>query len=272
VRVAWSREEEFVRSYCRPPGIVEVRSGIAKDGRILAWEFHNYNSGAASLTPPYAIPDYWCGFHRSASPFRQGSYRSLAAVANAFARESHVDELASLASQDAVEFRLRNLENPRMREVVQRAAERFGWGKNQSAAGMACNLEKDGHMALFVELEARHNSVRLIRMVIAFDCGAVLNPGNLRNQIAGAVIQGIGGALFEQLRYDGRKVLNSQLSGYRVPRFSDVPPIDIVLVDRREVTPAGAGESPITVVAPAIAAALFRATGHRRRSLPLAPA
>jgi nicotinate dehydrogenase subunit B len=105
--------------------------------------------------------------------------------------------------------------------------------------------------------------------VIAFDCGAVLNPDNLRNQVTGALIMGLGGALFEELRYDRTKVLNNRLSAYRVPRFSDVPPIEVILVDRREVTPAGAGESPITAVAPAIGAALHRVTGEWRRALPL---
>lgn len=269
VRLAWSREEEFVRGYCRPAGLVEVRSGLGADGRIVAWDFHNYNSGPASLAPPYAIPNYWCGFHRAESPLRQGAYRSLAAVANTFARETHVEELAALAGRDPVEFRLRNLDNPRMREVVERAAARFGWGKSRSPAGMACNLEKDGHLALCVELDATPGRVRLLRAVIAFDCGAVLNPDNLHNQITGAVIMGIGGALFEELRYDTRKVLNDRLSAYRVPRFSDAPPVEVILIDRRDITPAGAGESPITVVAPAIAAALSRATGHPRRALPL---
>jgi isoquinoline 1-oxidoreductase len=268
VRVAWTREEEFVVSYCRPAGIIEVRSGLSAEGKIAAWDFHNYNSGPASLAVPYAIPNYWCGFHRAQSPLRQGAYRSLAAVANTFAREMHVEELASLAGQDPAEFRLKNLENPRMREVIERAAERFGWGKSRGAAGMACNLEKDGHLALFVEIEAAQE-VRVRRMVVAFDCGAVLNPDNLRNQVTGALIMGLGGALFEELRYDRTKVLNNRLSAYRVPRFSDVPRIEVILVDRREVTPAGAGESPITVVAPAIGAALHKATGEWRRALPL---
>ena len=123
-------------------------------------------------------------------------------------------------------------------------------------------------MALFVALELARGRVKLTRMVMAFDCGAVLNPDNLRNQITGATIMGLGGALFEELRYDHQKVVNNRFSAYRVPRFSDVPPIDVVLIDRREIAPAGAGESPITVVAPAIGAALHRATGKWFRALP----
>jgi nicotinate dehydrogenase subunit B len=268
VRVAWTREEEFMRSYCRPAALIEVRSG-STGGRIAAWDFHNYNSGPASLLPPYAIPDYWCGFHRSPSPLRQGAYRSLAAVANTFARETHVEELAALAGQDALEFRMRNIENARLREVMERGAAAFGWAKARGAMGMACNIEKDAYIALFTEIEGKPPAVRVRRMVMAFDCGAVLNPDNLRNQITGALIMGIGGALFEELRYDRRKVLNPRLSDYRVPRFSDLPEIEVILVDRRDVTPAGAGESPITVVAPALGAALYHTMGKRLRALPL---
>jgi isoquinoline 1-oxidoreductase len=270
VRVCWSRSEEFVRSYCRPAGLIEVRSGLAPDGKIVAWDFHNYNSGPASLAVPYAIPNFRCGYHRAESPLRQGSYRSLAAVANAFARETHVEELSALAGLDPVEFRLRNLADARMREVIERAAERFGWGKGASASGMACNLEKGSYISLFVELDPARDRLRPRRMVAAFDCGAVLNPDNLRNQIAGCLIMGLGGALFEELRYDRRNIVNDRLSAYRVPRFTDVPSIEIVLVDRRDTTPAGAGETPITAVAPAIGAAFFRATGKRLRAMPLA--
>lgn len=271
VRVAWTREEEFTRSYCRPPGVIDVRAGLSKTGRIAAWDFRNYNSGPASLPAPYDIPAYRCAYYRAECPLRLGPYRSLAAVANTFARESHVEELASLAGQDPVEFRLKNISNPRLREAIERAADRFGWGRSRAAAGMACNLEKGGHLALFVELESVKGRVRMLRMVAALDCGAVLNPDNLRNQVAGAMAMGIGGALFEELRYDRGKVLNASFTGYRVPRFSDVPPIEVILLNRSGETPAGAGESSITVVAPAIAAALFKVAKRRLRALPLEP-
>ena len=269
VRVAWTRAEEFQAGYFRPAALVEVRSGLDAAGRITVWDFHNYNSGPSSLAVPYAIPHHWCGFHRSPSPLRQGPYRSLAAVANTFAREMHVSELAAISKQDPVEFRLRNLENPRMKEVIERAAATFGWGKNKGAVGMSCNLEKDAHIALFTEIEANKSGARVRRMTIAFDCGAVLNPQGLRNQIEGALIMGIGGALFEEVLYDRRAVRNKSLNDYRVPRFADAPEIQVILADRRDVTPAGAGESPITVAAPAIGAAIHAATGKWMRSLPM---
>jgi nicotinate dehydrogenase subunit B len=275
VRLAWSRTEEFTRSYCRPAAVMEVQSGITAEGKILAWEFHNYNGGAASLNPPYRIPNKYSAYHASESPLSQGSYRSLAAVGNTFAREMQVDEMAAVAGLDPLEFRLRNIENPRLKTVLLRAADRFGWAKHKSGNGvgfgLACNLEKGGHIALFVELAVDGDVVHLRKAVTAFDAGAILNPNILSNQVEGALVQGIGGALFERLQFDADRIVNDKLSGYRVPRFTDVPEIDVILVDRRDLPSAGAGESPITVVAPAIGTAIYAATGRRIRQLPMLP-
>jgi isoquinoline 1-oxidoreductase len=187
-----------------------------------------------------------------------------------------LDEMAATAGIDPVELRLRNIENPRLKAVLLRAAERFGWAKSKSGHGvgygLACNLEKGGHIALFVELEVRDKQVRLRRMVSAFDAGAVINQDILSNQVEGALIQGIGGALFEELKFDRKQIVNARLSGYRVPRFTDIPEIEVLLVDERDVPSAGAGESPITAVAPAIASAINAACGKRVRQLPILPA
>lgn len=271
VKLTWSREEEFTASYCRPAGIVDISASLDGSGGIAAWIHRNYNSGSASLRPPYAIPHLACEYHRAQSPLRQGSYRSLAGVANTFAREMHVTELAIAAKADALDFRLRNLDDERLRHVLQVGAERFGWGAGRKiAAGLACNIEKDARLALFTEVDTRNvRDLRVHRMVFVLDPGAVINPDSLRNQAEGALVQGMGGALFEQLRFDGRAITNPSLSAYRVPRFSDLPQIDVILVDRREIPSAGCGESPITVVAPAIGAALRAVTGKPVRDLPL---
>lgn len=275
VRLAWSRSEEFSRSYCRPAAVMEAQSGISADGKILAWEFHNYNGGAASLNPPYRILNKYSAYHASEAPLSQGSYRSLAAVGNTFAREMHIDEMAALASLDPLEFRLRNIDNPRLSTVLLRAADRFGWGKHKSGNGvgfgLACNIEKGGHIALFVELEVERDVVQVRKAVTAFDAGAILNPNILSNQVEGALVQGIGGALFERLQYDAERIENDRLSSYRVPRFPDVPEIDVILVDRRDLPSAGAGESPITAIAPAIGTAIYAASGKRIRQLPMLP-
>lgn len=274
VRLAWTREEEFTCSYTRPAGLLEIESGVDADGRLTAMRFANYNSGAAGITPAYDIPHHWVGFLRTRSAVRQGSYRSLAAVANNFARESHMDEWADDLQVDPVAFRLRHITDVRLREVIETTAARFGWDSVRSGSrrgfGMSCNLEKDARLALFVEIEAVGGKIRVVRMVATGDFGAALNPDNLQNQMTGALIQGIGGALWEKVSFDTTSQLTRRMSQYRVPRFSDLPDMDVQIIDRRDVASAGAGESPITLTAPALAAALFSATGERRRQLPLA--
>ena len=108
-------------------------------------------------------------------------------------------------------------------------------------------------------------------MVSAFECGAIVNPDGLRNQIEGSNVQGLGGALFEAIEFSNGRILNGRLSQYRVPRFSDLPAIETVLLDRKDIPSVGAGECPMIGLAPAIANAIFDAMGTRLRALPLAP-
>ena len=135
VKVVWTREEEFTWAYFRPAGVIDVVSGVRKDGTLTAWEFHNYNSGGSGIRSPYRVPNQVAAFHPSDSPLRQGSYRALAATANHFARESHMDELAHAVHIDPLEFRLKNLdeerEGQRLRAVLQAAAKSFGWGRSR---------------------------------------------------------------------------------------------------------------------------------------------
>jgi nicotinate dehydrogenase subunit B len=277
VKVVWTREEEFTWAYFRPAGVIDVKSGVAADGAITAWEFHNYNSGSAGIRTYYEIPNQRIMFHEANSPLRQGSYRALAATANHFARESHMDELAHTLKLDPLEFRLKNLKNERLRAVFQAAAKRFGWGASKSTPGqgfgMGGGYEKLGNIATFAEVnvDGKSGEVKVVRVVSAFECGAIVNPDNLRSQIEGSNIQGLGGALFEAIEFENGKILNGRLSRYRVPRFSDVPALDTVLLDRKDLPSAGAGECPMIGMAPAIANAIFDATGQRLRSLPLVP-
>ena len=274
VKVIWTREEEFTWAYFRPAGVIDVKSAAMRDGTITAWEFHNYNSGRAAIGTPYHVPNTLIQFHPVDAPLRQGSYRGLAATANHFARESHMDELAHAANMDPLQFRLKNTRDDRLRAVFEAVAEKASWGKEKSMAqhgfGIAGGFEKGGHIATIVEIEVRPGKpIHLIRVVEAFECGAVVNPNGLRNQIAGAIMMGIGAALSEAIRFDNGRILNPHFAQYRVPRFSDMPQIDVVLVDRKDQPSAGAGETPIVGVAPAIANAIFAATGQRPRSMPL---
>jgi nicotinate dehydrogenase subunit B len=274
VKVVWTREEEFTWAYFRPAGVIEARSGIDSSGRITAWEFHNYNSGTSGINTMYDIANRKIEFHPTKYPLRQGSYRGLAATANHFARESHMDELAALAGVEPLEFRLRNLKDERFRDALQAAADRFGWGKRKSGAGIgfgiAGGFEKGSYVATCAEVRCEPGKApRVVRIVESFECGAILNPDHLKMQVEGSIVQALGGALFESIDFDNGRILNPRFSQYRVPRFRDVPQIEAVLIDRKDLTPAGAGETPIVTVAPAIANAIFAATGERIRSMPL---
>lgn len=275
VRLVWTREEEFTWAYFRPGGIIRVSSGANRDGKLVTWEFHNYNSGPAAMSTPYDVPNQLIQFHPAKSPLRQGSYRGLAATANHFARESHMDEIAHELQMDPLEFRLKNITDERLRAAFEAAAEKFGWGKEKAsperAFGIAGGLEKGGYVATCVEvaMNPQTKGFRIRRVVEAFDCGRVVNPNGLENQITGAIIQGIGGALFEQVKFANGKILNAHFSDYRVPRFADVPQIEVVIVDRKDKPLAGAGETPIVGLAPAVANAIFAASGQRARNLPI---
>ncbi|HEY7575470.1 MAG TPA: molybdopterin cofactor-binding domain-containing protein, partial [Thermoanaerobaculia bacterium] len=277
VRVVWTREEEFTWAYFRPAGLIEVASGAGKDGKITAWEFHNYNSGPAAIGTPYDVPNRRIAYHPVDSPLRQGSYRALAATANHFARETHMDELAHEIGTDPLAFRLKNLADKRLSAVFEAAADKFGWSRAapgpRRGFGIAGGLEKGGYVAACVEVEVDESTrrLRLVRIVQAFECGAVVNPDGIRNQIEGSVVQGLGGALFEAVRFENGRISNPHFAQYRVPRFPDVPPIELVVLDRKDLPPAGASETPIVAVAPAIGNAVFRAAGVRLRALPLVP-
>jgi CO/xanthine dehydrogenase Mo-binding subunit len=276
VKVVWTREEEMTWAYFRPAGVIDIKSGVRKDGSITAWEFDNYNSGPAGLRGAYNIPNQKIDFHPTDAPLRQGSYRGLAAPANHFAREVHMDELAQLLKMDPLEFRLKNLTDPRQRAVLEAAAQKFGWGKEKSSStrgfGIAAGAEKGSYVATCVEVGiGGDGAVQVKRVVEAFECGAIVNPNGLQNQIAGAIMMGLGGALFEDIHFENGRILNAHLSQYRVPRFSDMPQIEVEMLNRKDLAPAGAGETPIMALAPAVSNAIFAATAVRLRSLPLVP-
>jgi isoquinoline 1-oxidoreductase len=272
VKLVWTREEEFSWAYFRPAGVIEISSGARKDGSLTAWECHNYNSGGSSLRTLYAVPNQVSEFHSTDSPLRQGSYRALAATANTFARETHMDELAQTLKLDPLEFRLKNLNDVRFRAVLEAAAKAFGWGKKPKANqgfGIAGGSEKGSYVATCAEVAIESGKVKVLRAVTAFECGAVVNPEHLKNQIEGAVVMGLGGALFEAIEFENGQIKNGRFSEYRVPRFSDTPQVETVLVNRKDLPSTGAGETPIIAIAPAVGNAIFAASGKRLRSLPL---
>jgi isoquinoline 1-oxidoreductase len=275
VKLVWTREEEFTWAYFRPGGVIDVNAGVNKDGTITAWKFENYNSGGAGLDTQYKTTSKQVVHIPSDTPLKQGSYRGLAATANVFARECSMTDLARLIGMDTLEFRLKNLDDDRFIAVLQTATKSFGWDKPKTSGhgyGIAGGFEKGGHVGTCVEVEVNNDKeVKVIRVVQAFECGAIVNPHHLENQAIGSIIMGLGGAMFEAVQFADGKILNAGLSSYRVPRFSDVPKIEVILVDRKDLPSAGAGEACIVGIAPAIRNAILDASGKALHDLPMLP-
>jgi nicotinate dehydrogenase subunit B len=285
VKLVWTRADEFMWAYFRPAGVIDIKAAVDAVGRLVVWEFDNWNSGNAGIRSPYDVPNQRIAFHPSASPLRQGSYRGLAATANHYAREMHMDEIARALEVDAVEFRLKHLKDQRMRNVLAAAAEKIGWPRPSAqgrALGIACGTEKGSYVATAAEVSRTEPAspkrggeangatagLKVERLVVSFECGAIVNPDGLHNQVEGSIVQGLGGALFEAIEFRDGRIVNGSMARYRVPRFSDVPPIDVVLLDRKDLPSAGAGETPIVCVAPAIGSAA-RAFGKVAAALPV---
>jgi len=277
VSLRWTRAEEFTWAYFRPAAVIECKGGLDTNGSLIAWDFTNINAGGAAIDTPYRIANTRIRSVSSDSPLRQGAYRCLAATANNFARESFMDELAAAAGAEPLAFRLAHLENPRIRTVLEAAARHFDWPTRRKkvtsevGVGLACGTEKNSCVAACVEvgIDRKRGEIKVHQVCEAFECGPIQNPANLTSQVQGCIIMGMGGALREEIQFADGKILNASFAGYRVPRFKDVPKIDVHLINKTDIPSAGGGETPIIAVAPAIANAVFEAIGVRIRSMPI---
>jgi isoquinoline 1-oxidoreductase len=279
VSLRWTRAEELTWAYFRPAAVIEIEAGVDGTGAITSWYHVNINSGPSAMETPYRIGLKRSQFVQSQPPLRHGSYRALASTANVFARECAMDELAALAGRDPLEFRLAHLDDRRLKAVLEEAAKRFDWtgrakatAKNSSVGvGLACGTEKGSFVAACVEvnIDRERSRFSVAKVCQAFECGAIINPDNLLSQVQGAIVMGLGPALREEMRFEKGKMLNAAFARYHVPRFDDLPELDIHLLNRPDLPSAGAGETPIIAVAPAIANAVSRAIGQRVREMPI---
>jgi isoquinoline 1-oxidoreductase len=277
VMLRWTREEEFTWAYFRPAAVIDVEASLDDANRLATWWHLNINSGGNSIDSPYNVPQKQSRSIGSQPPLRHGSYRALASTANSFARESFMDEMAAAAGVDPLEFRLAHLNDRRLRPVLEEVARRFNWAErvkekeSNRGVGLACSIDKGSFVACCAEVEVdrARNEIHVRHVCEAFDCGPVMNPDNLRNQIEGAIVMGLGPALREEMQFADGEIKNASFVRYRVPHFKDVPTIETYAMDRKDVEAAGAGETPLIAIAPAIGNAVFHAIGVRIRSMPL---
>ncbi len=287
VQVAWTREEEFFYDRFDPAAVVEIASALDGNGKIAAWDCTVHAAGERGAMPTYDIPNlrlrssgrmtYGDAAGVSLHPFATGPWRAPGANMNAFAMESQIDIMAVAAGTDPLEFRLRNLKDPRMRNVLQAAADAFGWKSGAApkgnGRGVACSVDAGSYDALMAEVhvDPADGTVRVERIVCAQDMGIVVNPDGAKMQMEGSIAMGLGYAFSEELRFRGGDILDRNFKTYRIPRFSWMPRIETVLVKNDDLAPQGGGEPAIVATGAVIANAVFDATGARLLRLPLTP-
>ncbi len=285
VQVAWSRAEEFFFDSYRPASIIKIKSGLDDQNRIVYWHFENLYAGERSSQMYYDVPHYktvmhggWGGGESRTHPFSVGAWRGPGSNTNIFARESHIDVMASLVGIDPLEFRLKNLGNDkRMQRVLHAAAEKFGWtsGKSPSGRGrgIACLDYLGTYVALcaHVEVDKKTGKIKAKRIVVAQDTGTIINPQGITIQIEGCIAMGLGYCLTEEIQFKGGKILHSNFDTYEFSRFSWMPEIEVVLVENPELEPQGSGEPAITGMGAVMANAVYDAIGIRFSELPMNP-
>jgi isoquinoline 1-oxidoreductase len=284
VQVAWTRGEEFFYDSFRPAAIVKIRSGITDKGRISMWDYHVYFAGERGAAQFYTIPNHSTVAHATlwdnvpnAHPFAVGPWRAPSNNTNTFARESQIDIMAAKAGADPVEFRLRNLADPKMQRVLRTAAEKFGWKPARAPGsrgfGIACGVDAGTYVAAAAEVavERATGAVTVKRIVCVQDMGLCVNPEGAKIQMEGAVTMGLGYALKEQVRFRGGEILDRNFDTYKLPRFSWVPKIETVIIDDKDAAPQGGGEPAIVVMGAVLANAVHDAVGARMFQLPMTP-
>ena len=292
VLLQWTRAEEFTFGPNRPPAFLKVAAGLDASGRIAAWRYEEHTnvhtgggfdpswgpetSGRNAL-PAYTIPKARVTLHVEPTPLRTASFRSLAAAENIFAIESFIDELAHAAKQDPLAFRLAHLEDPRLRRVLERAAEMSDWGRargERTGLGIAGAAYHGTYIAEVAEVTvAPSGKVRLARVWAAIDPGTTLNPDGVRNQTEGGIQQSASWTLLEEIRHRDGRIANSGWDSYPIATFRDAPDeITVDVVGDPTKPSTGVGEPGAVAISAAIANAVFAAVGARVRDLPMTPA
>jgi nicotinate dehydrogenase subunit B len=279
VVVAWTRQEEFFYDTFRPAAVVKIISGIDKSGKITLWDYHTYYAGARGSDTIYDVPnarttDYGRG---SVHPFGTGAWRAPGNNTNTFARESQINIMASKAGIDPLEFRLKNLKDEKMIAVLKAVADKFGYtpAKNPSGRGygIACGIDAGSWVAHIAEVkvDTKTGHVQVMRVACAQDMGLCVNPEGAAIQMEGCITMGMGYALTEEIQFQGGDIKNHSFDTYEIPRFSWVPKIDTVILDKKDQAPQGGGEPAIIGMGAVIANAVFDATGARLFQLPMTP-
>jgi len=290
VKLLWTREDDTTHDFYRPTSYHQFSGGLDAGGRPVAVRFHMTSPSVTSrlfpvfvkdgidpfmneaATPVYDIPNQLVSTVIHDTGLRVGYWRSVSHALNAFAIESFMDELAAAAGQDPYEFRRALIgAHPRMKRVLELAAEKAGWGKPTASGrsrGLALMEGYGTSIAEVAEVSVTGKTVRVHRVVVAADLGRMVNPNIVRQQLEGSIIYGLSAALFGEITLKDGRVQQSNFHDYPVVRMPESPAIETHLVESSE-KPGGIGEPGTALIGPAVANAVFAATGQRLRRLPL---
>src|SRR5664279_5278186 len=283
VMLMWTREEEFFLDTFHPAGVIKIKSGIDKSGLIKFWDYKVYYSGTRGSEATYDIPNIHITHYNQkngAPPVHQfgtGAWRAPNNNTNTFAREVQIDIMAAAAGIDPLEFRRKNLKDAHILDCLKAVADKFGYvaGKAPSGRGIgiACGADAGAWVAHMVEVKVDKSTgkVRIVRIACAQDMGLCINPEGTTIQMEGCITMGMGYTLAEEVMFEGGKILSNSLDTYNIPRFSWLPKIDTVILDRKNQPPQGGGEPAIIAMGAVIANAIFDATGARLYQLPMTP-
>jgi len=283
VMLAWTREEEFMYDAFHPASVIKVKSGVDKDGRIRMWDYNIYLAGTRGSEAIYDIPNVKITNYREdrtkypVHPFATGAWRAPNNNSNTFARETQVDIMASAAAIDPLEFKLSNLKDEKMIGVLKAVAEKFGYVPGRKTPGhgigIACGTDAGTWVAHIaeVEVDVKTGAVKVLRLARAQDMGLCVNPQGALIQMEGCLTMALGYTLTEELKYEGGNVRDRNFDSYKIPRFSWLPKLDCVIMDRQDQAPQGGGEPAIIAVGAAVGNAIFNATGARLFRVPFTP-
>lgn len=278
VRLMWTRDDDMQHDYYRPASMHSCRAGIDAAGKPVLWSHQYVQAGGRGgrsefrdADIPYAIESSGMARASAPSPVPTGAWRSVQNTATGFVNESLIDELAHLAGKDPVAYRLANMSDDRLKNVLQVAADRSGWGKPLPAGharGVGCFGGYGSYVAQVVELSVESGEVKLHNVWAVVDCGLAINPLGVIAQMQGGTVDGLSAALRAAITIDEGAVVQTNFSNFKWLRMHEVPPIDVHIVPSN-AGPGGMGEPPVPAVTAAVANAIFGATGKRLRRLPI---
>ena len=288
VKVVWTREDDIQHDYYRPAQLQRLSAVLDDAGHPVMWTNRGVGMSQARWwnpstptpqqrdaadQPPYDIANYYLDFVEIPGGVPMGAWRSVRHSHNGFCIESFIDECAAAARTDPVAYRVALLEGkPRQQAVVRLAAERADWGTslpNGRGRGIAYFNYGGTYVAQVAEVAVAGGAVHVDRMICAFDCGTMVNPDIVRAQVESAIVWGLSAALYGEITVEAGRVQQHNFNDFRVLELAETPPIEVYLIRSFE-TPTGVGEPAVPPVAPAVANAVFAATGRRPRRLPLA--